>query len=222
MAYIPSSVHEADFLKNYDSSKYQNPAAAADTALFAVKNGSLHILLIERGGYPYKGCWALPGGFVNIDEDIADSAIRELKEETGLDAEYLEQAAVWGQPGRDPRQRVITVSFIALAEYSEPSAGDDAAKAQWFKVSAYKKSTGDKKTNIAFVLSGEKEISAQVCFPNEKIQQINCIKSGGLAFDHAESIATSIERLIQRADIIADSSLSKQKAANAAKVIKHI
>lgn len=67
MTYKPSGKDEETFLKNYDAGKYQNPAVAADTALFAADGKNIKLLLIKRGGYPYKGCWALPGGFVNID-----------------------------------------------------------------------------------------------------------------------------------------------------------
>ncbi len=222
MQYFPSSKQEEEFLKNFDPSKYQNPAVAADTALFCAKADGLFILLIERGGWPYKGCWALPGGFVNIDEDLADSAKRELKEETDIDIDVLEQAAVWGRPDRDPRQRVITVSFIALIdeENMNAKAGDDAGKAEWFRISAYKKTVGSEETQIDFSLSGPIEISASVKFPNQQIQKISCLQSGGLAFDHAESIALSTELLKSRAEIITEKSLGKQKAANAAKSIK--
>ena len=221
MQYIPSSREEEMFLKDTDYSQYKKPAVAADTALFCIKDESLFILLIERGGYPYKGCWALPGGFVNIDEDLPGSARRELKEETDIDIEYIEQAAVWGRPDRDPRQRVITVSFIALTdeENMNATAGDDACKAQWFKISDYKKEIGDKETMISYTLSGTRQISASVFYPNERIKEIVRFNSGGLAFDHAESIALSIELLKSRAQFIALQSLGIQKAAKAAKII---
>ena len=77
MVYNPSCEEEVAFLKNYNPNKYKNPAVAADTALFAADGDALKVLLIRRGGYPYKGSWALPGGFVNIDEDIRVSAQRE-------------------------------------------------------------------------------------------------------------------------------------------------
>ena len=224
MAYVPSSKKEADFLANFDGLIYQNPALAADTALFAVDGELLKILLIQRGGYPYKGCWALPGGFVDIDEDIANAAKRELKEETGIDVPYVEQAAVWGKPERDPRQRVVTVSFVAIAWLgsAKAKAGDDAAQAEWFAISGYSKRVGKTETRISYVLDGAEEISAQVNYPNERIQEIVCESGGGLAFDHAESIAVSIELLKRRADEIAGLSLHKEKAAHAAKLIYNL
>lgn len=221
MTYKPSCKEEAQFLENFDPTKYQNPGVAADNALFAVKNDELYILLIERGGYPYKGCWALPGGFVNMDEDLADSAKRELMEETGITIEYLERAAVWGKPDRDPRQRVITVSFIGLIDFDDANAaaGDDAAKAEWFKIMSYKKIVGER-TSIEFTLLGPDKISAKVSYLNERIQEVVCEQSGGLAFDHTESIATSIELLKQRADIIAEMSLGKP--ASAVEIIRNL
>lgn len=223
MTYKPSCKEEVEFLENFDPTKYQNPGVAADTALFAVRDDELYILLIERGSYPFKGCWALPGGFVNMDEDLADSAKRELLEETGISIEYLERAAVWGKPDRDPRQRVITVSFLGLIDFDDTNAtaGDDAAKAEWFKINDYNKTEGEK-SFISYTLLGSKQMSAGVSYPGGRIQEIVCEQSGGLAFDHAESIATSIELLKERADIIADMSLGKQKANSAAEIIKNL
>ena len=224
MTYIPSGEEEINFLENFDPSKYQNPAVAADTALFCAADDALYVLLIKRGGYPYKGCWALPGGFVNIDEDLPDAAKRELLEETNVKIEYLEQAAVWGRPDRDPRQRVITVSYIALTdkENMNASAGDDAADAEWMRISDYEEVSDEKETIISYKLTGSKVIEASAGFPNGRINEIFGIKSGGLAFDHAESIALSIQLLKSRADFIAGQSLSKQKAAQAASIIQAV
>ncbi|MGI5848830.1 MAG: NUDIX domain-containing protein [Christensenellales bacterium] len=200
MAYIPSCEEEALFLKNFDPGKYQNPAVAADTALFAFYKDEIKILLIRRGGYPYKGHWALPGGFVNIDEDIRTSAARELFEETGISDMYLEQAFVWSRPDRDPRQRVITVSYIALADFSKicARAGDDAAQAEWFTLSGYNKTEASGTVRIRYLLSGPEALQPIVAYPAGRIQEIACIKSSGLAFDHAESIAYSFECMKQR------------------------
>lgn len=224
MTYIPSGKEEAEALKNYDPTKYQNPGVAADTALFAVDGDKLKLLLIKRGGYPYKDCWALPGGFVDINEDISDAAKRELLEETSIRVEYLERAAVWGKPDRDPRARVITVSYIALIDFesTKPIAGDDASQVDWFSITDYIKNVADSSTQISYTLDGPQKFSAIVCFPNERIQEITAIKSGGLAFDHAESIATSIELLKKRVDVIALRSLGKEKAAEAAKIIHNL
>jgi 8-oxo-dGTP diphosphatase len=93
----------------------------------------LEILLIERGGEPFQGYWALPGGFVEHDEDVDEAARRELEEETGVKGLSLEQLHTFGAPDRDPRGRVVTVAYYTLVPASRlsPRAGDDAARAQW-------------------------------------------------------------------------------------------
>lgn len=201
MTYVPSGKEEAEFLQNYDPTKYQNPAVAADTALFAADGDTLRLLLIRRGGYPYKGCWALPGGFVDIGEDIIDSAKRELEEETGIQDIYLEQAFVWGRPNRDPRQRVITVSYIALADFSQLSvkAGDDADDAGWFTIENYRSYQEDGIAHITYTLRGKQTLTPHVTYPTGRIQEIARMQSGGLAFDHAESVTYSFELFKQRA-----------------------
>ncbi len=201
MAYIPSGDEEARFLREYDPSKYQNPAVAADTALFSADGDTLKILLIRRGGFPYKGCWALPGGFVDIGEDIRDSAQRELKEETGLSSVYIEQAFVWGAPGRDPRQRVITVSYIGFAPFNrlKAVAGDDAAQAEWFAIERYTETEESGIVTACFTLRGCETLSPVVTYPSGRMQEIACDNSGGLAFDHAESVTYSLNTLRERA-----------------------
>ncbi len=115
---------------------YPHPAVAADVALFRNRGGKLELLLIQRGYEPFVGRWALPGGFVNIDEDLEPAARRELREETGLAAGELRQLQTFGRPGRDPRERVITVVFIGYAAEPDAAAigGDDAADARWFQL----------------------------------------------------------------------------------------
>lgn len=224
MAYIPSSPEEEQFLKNYDPTKYRNPGVAADTALFAVDEDGLSILLIKRGGYPYKGCWALPGGFVNIDEDILDSAVRELEEETGLISPYIEQVFVWGRPDRDPRDRVITVSFAGLADRSQVQAraGDDAAEAEWFRLSDYTSDEQGGMTVISYTLTGSETLHPIVTYPIGQMQKIALVQSGGLAFDHAESIAYSYEYIRRRAreDILELSFKDKRLKELARKALK--
>jgi 8-oxo-dGTP diphosphatase len=118
--------------------RYPHPAVTTDVVLFTIRDDSLQVLLIERGNAPFKGHWALPGGFVDIDEDLEACATRELAEETGVEDIYLEQLATFGKPGRDPRERVISVAYLALAPETALAvqAGDDAAAAAWFPVKA--------------------------------------------------------------------------------------
>ena len=200
MTYIPSCPEEAQFLSEFDPSQYQNPAVAADTALFAVDGDAVKVLLIRRGGYPCKGHWALPGGFVNINENLRDSAARELLEETDISGVYLEQAFVWGNVGRDPRQRVITVSYISLADFAplEATAGDDAADTGWFKLMDWRVAETDDTIRISYTLSGKETLYPIVAYPKGRPQEIARIESGGLAFDHAESVAFSFECLKRR------------------------
>lgn len=108
----------------------------ADAVVFGFDGKQLHVLLVERGIEPYRGCWALPGGFMNIDETIEECAKRELREETGVCDVYLEQFKVFSGVGRDPRERVVTVAFMALVRKADFRliAGDDAARASWFEL----------------------------------------------------------------------------------------
>ena len=114
--------------------KYPHPAVTTDCVIFGFDGSELQVLLIERGIEPYKGKWAFPGGFLNMDETAQEGALRELKEETGLENAYIEQFNTYSDPGRDPRERVITIAHYALVRIQEVKGGDDAAKAQWFPI----------------------------------------------------------------------------------------
>jgi len=107
--------------------------ATVDMAVFSVAGGKLRILLVKRGKDPFKGRWALPGGFVELDEEIPKAAERELQEETGLKGVELEMIGVFGTPGRDPRGRTISTVYLGIAPFgrSDVKAGDDAAEALW-------------------------------------------------------------------------------------------
>jgi 8-oxo-dGTP diphosphatase len=114
------------------SYKYPRPAVTTDCVIFGFDGIKLKVLLIERGGEPYKGMWALPGGFMHMDETAEAGAKRELKEETNLTANYIEQFYTFTEPNRDPRERVITIAYFALVKIQEVVGGDDAKRAQWF------------------------------------------------------------------------------------------
>lgn len=122
---------------DYDPAAFPPFAVTVDLVVLTVRHGELSVLLVSRGEAPFKGRHALPGGFVRIDEDVANAARRELEEETGLtlDAVHLEQLATYGTPRRDPRMRVVSVAHLALApDLAEPVAGTDAAEAAWIPV----------------------------------------------------------------------------------------
>ena len=114
--------------------EYPHPAVTVDVVVFTIENDELKVLLIQRDREPFAGQWAIPGGFIEIDERLSDAAKRELKEETGVSAAYLEQLYTFGHPDRDPRERIITVAYYALIPNDQLSltAGDDARDAQLF------------------------------------------------------------------------------------------
>jgi 8-oxo-dGTP diphosphatase len=115
---------------------WPRPMVTADAAVFSLADGKTRLLLIRRKHEPYQGRWALPGGFVEMEEDLPEAAARELAEETGLKNVPLEQLGTFGKPGRDPRGRTITVVYFGLVpdEGQEVRAADDAAQAQWFDI----------------------------------------------------------------------------------------
>ena len=117
--------------------KYPRPAVTADCIVIA-KEAEPTVLLIERGDEPFKGCWAFPGGFMNMDETTEQCAIRELEEETGLKVSKVYQIGAYSKVDRDPRGRTVTVAYLAIIDAPIAVKGqDDAAKAQWFPLSAF-------------------------------------------------------------------------------------
>ena len=116
--------------------KYPRPAVTAD-CIVITRKAEPKVLLIERGDEPFKGCWAFPGGFMNMDETTEQCAIRELEEETGLKVSEVHQIGAYSKVDRDPRGRTVTVAYLAIIDAPMAVNGqDDAAKAQWFLLSA--------------------------------------------------------------------------------------
>jgi len=115
---------------------WPRPMVTVDATVFAFWADKAKILLIKRGNEPFKGKWALPGGFVEIDEELGDAVARELAEETGLVGVPLQQMHTFGRCGRDPRGRLITIVFMGIAQPGQTrlKAGDDAAHARWFDI----------------------------------------------------------------------------------------
>ena len=125
---------ESEAIERYRAKNYPKPALTADIAVFARGEGGVKLLLIRRGGHPFLGCWALPGGFADAGETIERTAARELEEETGLKDLPLQLVGVYSAPGRDPRGWTVSVAYAVCVEEGQLQAvaGDDAAEAEWF------------------------------------------------------------------------------------------
>ena len=142
-------------MKDYTMTKkglyaYQYPRAAvtADGILFAQKYGQTYVLLIRRGNEPYKDSWAFPGGFLNMDETVAQCAERELKEETGIILTGMQLVGIYSDVERDPRGRVITVAYTAMTTMPAANASDDAAAAKWWPLNALPQLAFDHETML--------------------------------------------------------------------------
>lgn len=167
--------------------------------------------MVKRGDHPFMGQWALPGGFVSMQESVEDAALRELKTETNVDNVYMEQLYTWGDVGRDPRTRVISCSYMALADSAKLNivAGDDADDAEWFNIRyniTQEKKTINEKGYIAekqysinlwndtYALSATVKVVEAV--EGRIIKTLReVVESNGIAFDHAKMIEYGIERL---------------------------
>lgn len=129
-----SEQSEAEFLEHYDPRAFPPTAVTVDVALFTIRQDRLCVLLVRRAEHPHKGRWALPGGFIGQDEDLQASAERKLAEKTGVErfAGHLEQLQTFGAPGRDPRMRVVSVAYVAIApDVADPVSGTDSEAAEW-------------------------------------------------------------------------------------------
>lgn len=217
------------FLEDYDPNKYQNPSVTADILVFqkeqkfnSLENG-LKLLMIQRKNHPSIGWWALPGGFVEIHEDIDKAAARELWEETGLTDIAMEQLHTFGKEDRDPRTRIVTVAYLALLEAErEVIAGDDAAKAEWFSLQIEKiaeEVVSEKKIDgedFVFTRKKERYSIRVICEKDTSIKAdaevdyyVNCntillqeefevVERNNLAFDHPAFILKAYLLLKQR------------------------
>lgn len=213
---------EREFLEQYRAGDYERPSVAADVVIFTVTKTEvdsyrklpekeLRILLIRRGGHPFLGSWALPGGFVRPNETTEQAAVRELREETGVDDIYLEQLYTFSDVGRDPRTWVMSCSYMALinSDQVQLKAGDDAVGAAWFKATYRLLRERKEFIEDGFVKtmeyelklsSEEEELTAVVEWtmtskPASTSTAYSIVSNHGLAFDHAKIIACAIERL---------------------------
>lgn len=214
---------EKEFLESYISGHYDRPSNTVDMLLFTVDDvpvegkdpdKALKILLIKRGDHPYMGCYAIPGGFVHIDEALSTACYRELKEETNIDSVYFEQLKTFGDlVERDPRMRVIAIAYLALVDKTniKPIAGDDATYAQWFtvrkdfissnnsgieRVDTYNITlvSDDGKVKIGYLVTERFVKNGIISIKVPSYELIGWCKNE-LAFDHIDLIYSAIERL---------------------------
>lgn len=131
------NTEEQIYLENYDKNQFDRPSVAVDLLILTANQGEIEVLLVKRKEHPFKDYYALPGVFVKIDESLDDAVKRGLQEETGLSNIYMEQLYTWGRVDRDPRMRIISVSYIALVPKSKvnPVACQRVSEIQWQKVS---------------------------------------------------------------------------------------
>jgi len=164
---------EQEFLAAYNPDKYPKPSLTADVAIFARDGENWRLLLIRRGGHPFLGRLALPGGFADKNEPLEQTAARELLEETGVSGVPLRLVGVFSAPGRDPRGWVVTAAYTAVVDASQlrVQAGDDAADAQWY--------------DVTFASGGEVTL-------RRGAEAVSLASGEGLAFDHAEIITQAL------------------------------
>lgn len=184
---ISSSMSEQEFLSKYDLSKYPRPSVTVDSVLFSPMDGELRVLLVQRGGHPYLGKWALPGGFLRSSKAVAgresldDAVVREVFEETGVHPVWKEQLYTYGDVDRDPRGHIVSVAYISCVSYAVSKypflvkAGDDAAEARWFVL-------------------GNNIVDGLTLTDSDN----NMILASDLAFDHVRILRDAIERVANK------------------------
>ena len=177
---------EIDFLAGYDASRYPRPSVAIDVVLLTVRDGGLWTLLSRRDSHPARDRWALPGGFVGIDESLDDAAARVLADKVGLVGVFTEQLYTFGGPDRDPRTRVISVAYYALVE---PSVLEGADR---------------RRAGEAGREAGLRLLRLAVPWPGETGGPVDALDGTGaplpLAFDHGEILGTAVKRVRGKLD----------------------
>ncbi len=188
---------EQEFLRDYDVTKYFRPSVTVDAVLYSVMSpDTVKLLMIRRGGHPFIGTYAFPGGFVEKDEPCEDAVLRELKEETDISGVNLHQLVTVSTPDRDPRWRNITVVYCGeVSGDISFAAGDDADDAKWFTV----KRLG----NTLFFTSERKSFTCALDIKRDSFGHIDINKTkildrGLVAFDHAKIICYLMDELARR------------------------
>lgn len=203
MAVNEAGLTEEEFLKQYNPGDYERPSVTVDMMVLRIKPdfSCLQILLIKRKDHPFINCYALPGGFINMNESAYEAACRELQEETGLTNIYLEQIYTMSKPDRDPRMRIIDIAYAALLPFGYQTnvrAGDDAKDADWFDITFsedYLKLWNEEK-NIQIKYHLETKIFKNgILTIKNKIPEMVIEDSEKLAFDHADIILEELTRL---------------------------
>lgn len=178
---------EQQFLRDYDVTKYFRPSVTVDVVLYAKIGGKLRVLLVKRGGHPFLGKYAFPGGFVDKDESCEAAAARELMEETNVADIHIRQLLTASTPGRDPRWRNITVVFCGeISGDVKAVAGDDAADAVWFDIECFADGRIEfesEKTSFTVKLDVARDV-----FGNVDINDTQTVERGESAFDHAKIV----------------------------------
>lgn len=206
-----------EFLEAYDPYKYKNPSATTDTVVFSYRDKverdlkGIKVLLVKRSNHPSIGFWALPGGFVNLKENLDAAARRELEEETGVEGIAVEQFACYGDYDRDPRARVITTAYMALTDEKnvKVNAGDDAADAAWCSVTCTEKQREETEGWVTrqYLLEAanrEKHILTKAVVEKRerkgliRERKYKVLESGIIAVDHAAIIVQAMEILRER------------------------
>lgn len=203
------SKEEKIYLEKYDDSMYPHPSVATDIAVFSVSNKrvdnyrklperKLQILLVKRGQYPYKDCYALPGGFAKPTETLDECARRELLEETHVDYSFLQQLRTFSEPDRDPRGWIISASYLALVDSDKysVSGGDDAKEALWFDVEFDEKDDGIVELNLSYEDIRISTVLQNITSKYDVIEKYSIIEYDDiLAFDHSEIIVCALIQL---------------------------
>lgn len=184
-----SGMTEQEFLREYDVTKYFRPSVTVDAVLFVPSTRGGKLLLIKRGGHPFIGDYAFPGGFVERDEPCEVAAARELSEETGIVGVPLRQLVTASAPHRDPRWRNITVVFTATLDDIQPAVGgDDAETAEWFEFEVDE--TGN---SVVLDFTGPEKFACKLevardTFGTVDLNNTKIIERGRLAFDHSKIV----------------------------------
>jgi GAF domain-containing protein len=181
---------ETEYLAGYRQGDYPRPSVTADMAVFREGERGMELLLIRRGGHPFLGKWALPGGFSEPGETVDETAARELREETNLEGLPLTPFGFFSTPGRDVRAWTMSEGFAAIlpADSPEPVAGDDARETGWFTVDSRWESGV-----LTLSFDGPEQFEARLT--RDGAYAFSILDTGGLAFDHAHIIARAMERM---------------------------